>query len=90
MPSRAPAHAHLLGSKWTSTAPLLGWRQFHVIATRRGADGWHVELVASVDPSVRTWVTVRTLRDRSAFSPGWATLAELRRGDALRDTERRS
>jgi tryptophan-rich hypothetical protein len=72
------AYARLVGSKWTSTAPLLGWRQFHVVALRRAASGWEAEIAASVEPSRRVWVTVTALRARSAFRPGWSTLAALR------------
>jgi tryptophan-rich hypothetical protein len=73
-----PAYARLVGSKWTSTAPLLGWRQFHVVALRRAPSGWEAELAASVEPTRRVWVTVAALRGRIDFTPGWLTLAALR------------
>ena len=70
-------YAHLVGSKWTSTAPLLGWRQFHVTELRRLDAGYVVELVASVDPSARLTLDARALLDRARFVPGWSTLAAL-------------
>jgi tryptophan-rich hypothetical protein len=70
-------YAHLVGSKWTSTAPLLGWRQFHVTELRHVADGYAVELVASVDPQARLTLDARALFDQSRFAPGWSTLAAL-------------
>lgn len=72
---------HLVGSTWTSTAPLLGWRHFHVAALRRSAAGHEVELVASVRAEVRLWLEARALFDRARFAPGWTTLAKLVDGD---------
>ena len=72
------AYARIVGSKWTSTAPLLGWRQFHVVALRRAPAGWEAELAASVEPARRVWVFLPELRNRERFSPGWSTLAALR------------
>jgi tryptophan-rich hypothetical protein len=70
-------YAHLVGSKWTSTAPLLGWRQFHVSELRHVADGYQVELVASVDRLARLTLDARALFDRAQFSAGWSTLTAL-------------
>lgn len=74
-------YAHLQGSKWTSTAPLLGWRQFHVAELRRTERGYVVTLVASVDPSARLTLDARALFDTAQFRPGWALLSELRGRD---------
>ena len=74
-------YARLVGSKWTSAAPLLGWRQFHVISLRRGGKRFEAELAASVDPSERVWVDTSALTDPTCWRTGWATLGELRTCD---------
>ncbi len=74
-----PRFAHLVGSKWTSTAPVLGWRHFHVGTLQRSGGGWQVEVIASVDPTARTVVDARELFDKAKWTAGWVTLEALRR-----------
>jgi tryptophan-rich hypothetical protein len=68
---------YLVGSKWTATQKMWGWRHFQV-NNRKQEGGWvFAEMVASCDPEVRFWVNAKSLKDRSAWHPGWQSLAEL-------------
>lgn len=69
------ALTRLIGSAFTSVAVRDGWRHFHVLSWRRGTNGVEVELAASCDSARRAWVALSELRDRTKFSPGWASLA---------------
>lgn len=68
------AVAHLMGTSWTSDAPLEGWRHFHVVQISRGDEAWVVELAASCDANRRVHATSRALLKREGWHPGWARL----------------
>ncbi|MDX2272852.1 MAG: TIGR02450 family Trp-rich protein [Cyanobacteriota bacterium] len=68
---------HLLGSKWTSVQPVMGWR--HYVITNRQDQGGGVifaQLQSVCDPGVRIWVNARTLKNRDLWQAGWLTLDE--------------
>ncbi|MEN9201770.1 MAG: TIGR02450 family Trp-rich protein [Thermostichus sp. DG_1_6_bins_120] len=63
---------HLLGSKWTSVHPILGWRHFQVKERQQGKGGLvFAELVAVCDPQVRLWVNAAVLKNRELWQAGW-------------------
>ncbi|MBL8923022.1 MAG: TIGR02450 family Trp-rich protein [Myxococcaceae bacterium] len=72
-----PRLTHLVGSKFTATAELHGWRQFHVVGLRKAGAGYEAELRASCDATVEVRVPAKSLFDRSAWLPGWRPLSEL-------------
>jgi tryptophan-rich hypothetical protein len=78
-----PRYAHLIGSKWTSSAPLLGWRQFNVVNARRGVSGWSLELAASVEPKTHTWIPAANISDPARFTAGWAAAPDVRVPDPI-------
>ena len=69
-----PAVSCLMGSSWTSDAPLDGWRHFHVVQISRSDEAWVVELAASCDEKRRVQATSRALLQREGWRPGWASL----------------
>jgi hypothetical protein len=42
-----------------------------------GGGQWFVLMVAACDESIRLWVDARALRDRSRWTPGWVTVADV-------------
>lgn len=71
-------YARLVGSKWTASREVLGWRQFHAISLRREpGGGYSVELAASCEASKRTWVPAQALLERDGWTPGWTPLSQL-------------
>lgn len=68
---------HLLGSKWTAQQKTLGWRHFRVINRKNQGKWVFAELVAACDETVHLWVNAKTLNDRTLWTPGWQTLAEI-------------
>jgi len=67
---------HLLGSKWTSSQKIDGWRHFQVV-NRQNQGSWvFAELVAACDPTIRFWVNARLLKDRCLWCAGWRSLQE--------------
>lgn len=68
---------HLLGSKWTAQAKILGWRHFQV-KNRQNQGKWvFAELVSSCDPTVRLWVNAQQLKDDRLWAAGWTSLKEV-------------
>lgn len=81
-----PRYVHLVGSKFTATAPVEGWRHFHVVALRKVAGGYDAELRASCARAVEVRVPAMQLFDRAAWSPGWRLQTELDDGEAAQGT----
>lgn len=76
-PRRKQPFPHLLGSKWTSVQPVLGWRHFQVTARQQGEGGLvFAELRAVCDPQVCLWVNAATLKNRDLWQPGWTPLED--------------
>lgn len=73
-----PRYAHLVGAKFTSRAPVHGWRQFHVVGLRKVPGGYDAELRASCDADVELRLPAKALFDRAAWTPGWTPLAALK------------
>jgi tryptophan-rich hypothetical protein len=68
---------HLLGSKWTATQKMWGWRHFQVVNRRNDGKWVFAEMVSSCDPTVRFWVNAQAFKDRSQWQPGWQSLEEM-------------
>lgn len=68
---------HLLGSKWTATQKIWGWRHFQVINRKNQGKWVFAEMIASCDPKTRFWINARQLKDNSLWQPGWQTLQEI-------------
>lgn len=69
--SAAPAdRRRLIGTAWTSAAPLEGRRHW-VVATVRGDEA---ELRSVLAPIASHRVAWRALRDRARWLPGWQVL----------------
>jgi tryptophan-rich hypothetical protein len=80
--------ARVVGSKWTAMERTLGWRHYRATQKRQqGEGGWFVELVATCDDTVKLWVNIKTLKDRSAWAAGWLQRREL---EALESSARGS
>ncbi|MFT0814202.1 TIGR02450 family Trp-rich protein [Synechococcus sp. OH20] len=76
-PRQKQRFPHLLGSKWTSVQPVMGWRHFQVTARQEGQGGLvFAELRAVCDPQVRLWVNAATLKNRDLWQPGWTPLED--------------
>ncbi len=82
MPSkpRKQSVPHLVGSKWTATQNIFGWRHFQVLNRKQhsGSKLIFAEMVAACDPRVRFWLNAQILRDRSTWLPGWQPLNQHR------------
>lgn len=72
-----PRFVHLIGAKFTSTAELQGWRQFHVVGLRKVDGGYDAEIRASCDALVELRVPAKSLFDRAVWTPGWLPLSQL-------------
>jgi tryptophan-rich hypothetical protein len=68
---------HLLGSKWTSTQKIWGWRHFQVVNRKDETKIVFAEMVASCDPTVRFWINAKAIKDRAQWQPGWQSLVEM-------------
>jgi tryptophan-rich hypothetical protein len=67
---------HLVGSKWTATQKVDGWRHFLVV-NRKNEGAWvFAEMVAACDANVRFWVNAKQLKQRSLWQAGWQSLLE--------------
>ena len=68
---------HLLGSKWTATQKMWGWRHFQVVNRKHDGKWVFAEMVSSCDPDVRFWINAQAVKDTNQWKPGWQTLAEM-------------
>ncbi|UFP92674.1 TIGR02450 family Trp-rich protein [Gloeobacter morelensis] len=70
-------YPHLVGSKWTAAAKIMGWRHFQVFARedRKGLVFARLQSVCAVE--VNFWVNAKTLKNRDLWEPGWTTLGEM-------------
>jgi tryptophan-rich hypothetical protein len=67
-------YPHLLGSKWTAQETTFGWCHFQVVGRKQANNLVFAELVAACDPTVRFWLTAKSLKDRRCWQPGWKSL----------------
>lgn len=74
-----PKVRRLGGSAWTSEAPVLGWRHFHVVGLQRTEAGWVAELAASCEAARRVVVPARALLHGEGWRAGWVPLEALSR-----------
>lgn len=65
---------HLVGSKWTATTEMWGWRHFQVVNRKNQGKLVFAEMVASCDQQVRFWLNAQLLKDKSLWQPGWRSL----------------
>jgi tryptophan-rich hypothetical protein len=70
-------YPHLLGSKWTATQKMWGWRHFQVINRKHDGKWVFAEMVSSCDPTVRFWINAKAIKDRTQWQPGWQSLEEM-------------
>jgi tryptophan-rich hypothetical protein len=68
---------HLLGSKWTSTQKMWGWRHFQVVNRKNEGKIVFAEMVSSCDLTVRFWINAQAMKDRAQWQPGWQSLEEM-------------
>ncbi|AGY58158.1 TIGR02450 family Trp-rich protein [Gloeobacter kilaueensis] len=69
---------YLLGSCWTATSPLMGWRHFQVIA-REERKGIVFALLQSVCAAqIKVWISADNLKNRDLWEPGWLPMSELK------------
>jgi tryptophan-rich hypothetical protein len=68
---------YLLGSKWTATQTMWGWRHFQAVNRKHEGKWVFAEMVASCDPAVRFWINAQSLKDRAQWQPGWQSLDEM-------------
>lgn len=62
---------HLVGSKWTATKSIQGWRHYQVKAREDRKPFTFALMRSVVDEKVQFWVNARVLKDRSQWEPGW-------------------
>jgi tryptophan-rich hypothetical protein len=72
---------YLLGSKWTATTAMWGWRHFQAVNRKHQGKWVFAEMVASCDPEVRFWINAQALKDRAQWQPGWQSLEEMAADD---------
>jgi len=77
MPHAPPRVSRLIRGTFTSAEPVEGWRHFHVVEVRKGAEGWEAELAASCDDARRVWVLAAKLLRKEGWTPGWTPLRDL-------------
>jgi tryptophan-rich hypothetical protein len=68
---------HLVGSKWTASQKIDGWRHFRVVNRKNQGQWVFAELVAACDPTVRFWINAQLLKERSLWQAGWQSLQEI-------------
>ncbi len=68
---------YLLGSKWTATQKMWGWRHFQAVNRKHDGKWVFAEMVSSCDPTIRFWINAQSLKDRTQWQPGWQSLAEM-------------
>lgn len=67
---------HLVGSKWTATEAMFGWRHFQVVNRKNQGRIIFAELVAACDPQARFWLNAKLLQDQAVWQAGWRSLAD--------------
>ena len=67
---------HLLGSKWTATEEMWGWRHFQVVNRKNEGQWVFAEMTAACDPTVRFWLNAKLLKNRDQWKAGWRSLEE--------------
>jgi tryptophan-rich hypothetical protein len=60
---------HIVGSKWTSVAPIEGWVHFHVITWVPSSQ--KVELRSSCKPDMQFWELKSNLENSEHWLQGW-------------------
>ncbi|NEQ95756.1 MAG: TIGR02450 family Trp-rich protein [Cyanothece sp. SIO2G6] len=73
--ARQQRFPHLVGSKWTATREMWGWRHFQVVNRKNQGKLVFAEMVASCDHQVRFWLNAQLLKDQSLWQSGWRSLA---------------
>jgi tryptophan-rich hypothetical protein len=68
---------HLVGSKWTSVSPVLGWRHFEVTAREDRKTVVFAHMQSVCGPDAHMWINAVSLKDRALWVPGWTLMAEL-------------
>jgi tryptophan-rich hypothetical protein len=68
---------HLVGSKWTSVSPVLGWRHFEVTAREDRKTVVFAHMQSVCGPDAHLWINAVSLKDRDLWVPGWTLMAEL-------------
>lgn len=68
---------HLVGSKWTSVSPVLGWRHFEVTAREDRKTVIFAHMQSVCGPDAHLWINAVSLKDRDLWVPGWTLMAEL-------------
>ncbi|GAB4217971.1 MAG: TIGR02450 family Trp-rich protein [Synechococcales cyanobacterium] len=72
---------HLLGSKWTASQAVMGWRHF-IVCNRQDRKGLvFAELQSVCHSDTRLWVNAHMLKNRDLWQPGWQALEETSLGD---------
>jgi tryptophan-rich hypothetical protein len=62
---------HLVGSKWTATQSIQGWRHYQVHAREDRKPFTFALMRSVVDEKVQFWVNAKVLKDRSQWEAGW-------------------
>ncbi|MGD1908128.1 MAG: TIGR02450 family Trp-rich protein [Leptolyngbyaceae cyanobacterium] len=65
---------HLIGSKWTAQAAVMGWRHFEVVNRKNQGALVFAEIVATCDDTVRLWINAKTLKNKDLWQAGWQPL----------------
>ena len=65
---------HLIGSKWTAQASVLGWRHFQVVNRKNEGALVFAEIVATCDDAVRLWINAKALKNGDLWQAGWQPL----------------
>ncbi|HEY9799065.1 MAG TPA: TIGR02450 family Trp-rich protein [Leptolyngbyaceae cyanobacterium] len=68
---------YLVGSKWTATKKIDGWRHFQVVNRKNQGKWVYAEMVAACDPKVRFWLNAKLLQDGFQWQAGWQSLQEI-------------
>ncbi|MBW4539675.1 MAG: TIGR02450 family Trp-rich protein [Myxacorys chilensis ATA2-1-KO14] len=75
---------HLLGSKWTATEEMWGWRHFQVVNRKNEGQWVFAEMTAACDPTVRFWMNAKLLKNRDQWEAGWRSLEEIQDSELKR------
>ncbi|NJN22960.1 MAG: TIGR02450 family Trp-rich protein [Leptolyngbya sp. RL_3_1] len=65
---------HLIGSKWTAQATVMGWRHFQVVNRKNEGGLVFAEIVATCDDTVRLWINAKVLKNGDLWQAGWQPL----------------
>ena len=82
LPQKIPAkYKFLLGSKWTSIEPFMGWKHFQVIEANYETKTAKALIQSICNSSVNVWIEADSLKDKSKWQAGWKRIMSSKKAE---------